>query len=132
VRPISRLAMTAAFGVSWGSMLVHNLDELPLGPLARENARPLLVVVALGLAVAIRLGSFLVAAFASAWGVLNLVVGGIVSVLPPSFLPWVPEQAPTHHGMHVVDALGQQRLVVVSHRAVRRAAVAQRSTEVAR
>ena len=46
------------------------------------------------------------------WGVLNLVIGGIVTVLPLSILPFVPEQSVTHYGAHVVYTLGQVPLVV--------------------
>ena len=106
MRPISRLTMTVALAISWGSMLGHNLYELPLGPLDPENSGPLLVAAGLGAAYAARPGSFLVALVAFAWGVLNLVVGGVLSVLPLSFLPFVPEQSMSHYGVHVVYALG--------------------------
>jgi hypothetical protein len=51
--------------------------------------------------------------------VLNLVIGGIVSVLPLPILPFVPEQSLTHYGAHVVYTLGQVPLVVVAWRAIR-------------
>ncbi len=55
------------------------------------------------------------------WGVLNLVIGGIVSVLPLPILPFVPEQSVTHYGAHVVytrraDPPGRARLPSVAHR----------------
>ena len=123
MRPISRITMAVALAISWGSMLGHNLYELPLGPLDIENSGPLLVAVGLGLAYAAWPDSLLVAAAAFAWGVLNLVVGGILSVLPLPFLPFVPEQSLEHYGAHVVYALGQVPLVLVSYRAARWAAV---------
>lgn len=129
MRPVSRITMCAALAISWGSMLAHNLDELPLGPLDIENSGPSLVALALGAASIARPTSFLVAALALAWGVLNLVVGGVVSVLPLDVLPFVPEQSVSHYAAHLVYALGQVPLVVVSYRAARWAA--ERSPRVA-
>jgi hypothetical protein len=117
VRPISRKTMAAALAISWVSMLGHNMYELPLGPLV--------VAVGLGVAYAVRPGSFLVALVGLAWGVLNLVVGGILSVLPLSFLPFAPEQSMSHHGAHVVYTLGQVPLVLVAYRAGRWAAASE-------
>jgi hypothetical protein len=129
VRPVSRLTMCATLAISWGSMLAHNLYELPLGPLDLENTGPLLVAVGLGAAYTARPGSFPVASMAFAWGVLNLVVGGIVTVLPLPFLPFAPEQSLSHYAAHVVYTLGQVPLVVVSYRAARWAAERSRSTD---
>ena len=119
MRPISSLTMAIALALSWVSMLAHNLYELPLGPADPQNSGPLVVAVLLGLAYAARSDSFLVATLAFAWGVLNLVIGGVLSVLPLSFLPFVPEQTLTHYGAHVVYTLGQVPLVVVAYRAAR-------------
>ncbi len=128
MHPIPRRTMAAALAISWVSMLAHNLYELPLSPVDPENSGPLVVAVALGLAYAARPGSFLVATLAFAWGVLNLVVGGVLSVLPLSVLPFVPEQTVIHYGAHVVYALGQVPLVVVACRAARLAAMRSRSS----
>jgi hypothetical protein len=114
--------MAAALAISWVSMLGHNLYELPLGPLDLENSGPLLVAVGLGLAYSVRPDSLLVAALALAWGVLNLVVGGVLSVLPLPVLPFVPEQSLEHYAAHVLYTLGQVPLVIVSFRAARWAA----------
>jgi hypothetical protein len=94
-----------------------------------ENSGPLLVAVGLGAAYAARPGSLPVASLALAWGVLNLVVGGIVTVLPLPFLPFAPEQSPSHYAAHVVYTLGQVPLVLVSYRAARWAAERSRSTD---
>jgi hypothetical protein len=111
-------------------MLAHNLYELPLGPLDIENSGPLLVALGLGAAYVARPASFPVAVLAFAWGVLNLVVGGIVSVLPLDVLPFVPDQSMSHYAAHVVYTLGQVPLVVVSYRAARWAAErSRRSTD---
>ena len=123
MRPVSRVAMAVALTVSAGSMLAHNLYELPLSPIDVENSGPILFAAILGGCYAFRPDSKVVAAAALGWGVLNLVIGG--SVLPLSILPFVPEQSVTHYGAHVVYTLGQIPLVVVSYRALRWAAPSQ-------
>jgi hypothetical protein len=50
------------------------------------------------------------------------VAGGIVTALPLPFLPFAPEQSVAHYAVHVVYALSQVPLVVVSSRAARWAA----------
>ena len=119
MRPVSRVAMAAALAVSALSMLAHNLYELPLSPVDPENSGPIAFAAMLGVAYAMWPGSRIVAAAALGWGVLNLVIGGIVSVLPLSILPFVPEQSISHYGAHVVYTLGQVPLVLLSYRAVR-------------
>ena len=42
MRPVSRVAMAAALTLSAGSMLAHNLYELPLSPIDLENSGPIL------------------------------------------------------------------------------------------
>ena len=119
MRPVSRVAMAAVLALSALSMLAHNLYELPLSPIDLENSGPIILAVILGVAYALRPDSKAVAAAALGWGILNLVIGGIVSVLPLSILPFVPEQSVTHYGAHVVYALGQIPLIVLGYRAVR-------------
>lgn len=121
MRPVSRVAMAAALALSALSMLAHNLYELPLSPIDVENSGPIGFAVILGVAYALRPDSKAVAAAALGWGVLNLAIGGIVSVLPLSILPFVPEQSLAHYGAHVVYTLGQVPLVMYSHRALRSA-----------
>jgi len=119
MRPVSRIAMAAALTLSALSMLAHNLYELPLSPTDLENSGPIAVAAILGVAYTPWPGSKAVAAAALGWGVLNLVIGGIVSVLPLSILPFVPEQSVTHYGAHVVYTLGQVPLVALGYRALR-------------
>jgi hypothetical protein len=120
--------MAVALAISWVSLLAHTHYELPQAPLDPENSGPLVVAIVLGLAYAARPGSFLVATMAFAWGVLNLVVGGVLSVLPLSLLPFVPDQTLTHYGVHVVYALGQAPLVAAAYRAARIAGTRSRSS----
>ena len=119
MRPTSRVAMAAAIALSAGSMLAHNLYELPLTPLDLENSGPIAVAAILGMAYAFRPDSKVIAGAALAWGLLNLVIGGVITVLPLPILPFSPEQSLTHYGAHVVYAVGQVPLVVVSYRALR-------------
>lgn len=114
--------MASALAVSALSMLAHNLYELPLSPVDLENSGPIAFAAILAVAYAFRPQSRAIAAAALGWGVLNLVIGGIVSVLPLSILPFVPEQSITHYGAHVVYTLGQVPLVLVSYRALRSSA----------
>jgi hypothetical protein len=111
--------MAAALVLSALSMLAHNLYELPLSPVDVENAGPIAFAAMIGVAYALRPDSKLVAAVALAWGVLNLVIGGIVSVLPLSILPFEPEQSVSHYGAHVVYAMGQLPLIILAYRALR-------------
>jgi hypothetical protein len=111
--------MGAALTLSALSMLAHNLYELPLSPIDLENSGPIAFAAILGVTYALRPASRSAAAAALGWGVLNLAIGGIVSVLPLSILPFVPEQSLTHYGAHVVYAVGQIPLVVLAYRALR-------------
>lgn len=119
MRPVSSGAMAAALAVSWASMLAHNLYELPLSPIDVENSGPLFVAAGLGISYALSRGSKAATAAALGWGLLNLVIGGMVSVLPLPILPFVPEQSLTHYGAHVVYTLGQAPLVLAAWRALR-------------
>jgi hypothetical protein len=119
MRHVSRLAMAGALALSAGSMLAHNLYELPLSPLDPQNSVPILVAAILGVIYALRPGSSVVAAALLGWGILNLVIGGIITVLPLPILPFVPEQSAAHYGAHVVYILGQVPLVVLAYRALR-------------
>jgi hypothetical protein len=118
MRPVSRVAMASALALSALAMLAHNLYELPLSPIDLENSGPIAFALILGVAYALRPDSKLVAAAALAWGALNLVIGGVVTVLPLSILPFAPEQSVTHYGAHVVYAIGQLPLVILGYRAL--------------
>lgn len=106
-------AVVAALAISWASMLVHNLFELPISPLDAPNTGPLLVVVALGIGYRLRLRSAIVGLLMFVWAVLNLIGGGIITVLPVPFLPFVPEQSLGHYLAHVVYSVGQLPLIAV-------------------
>ena len=117
-RRVGLLAL--ALAVSWASMLFHNQWELPLTPLDLENTGPLAVDIALLLACWWRPWSRLVWTAILAWGLINMVVGGLLTVLPLPVLPFVPEQTVDHYAVHVVYAIGQLPLVLVAGGALRR------------
>ncbi|NJD28186.1 MAG: hypothetical protein FIA92_07800 [Chloroflexi bacterium] len=119
----TRRAMSLALALSGASMLAHNLFELPLSPLDVENSGPLVVDVILAAAFALRPRSFAAIVSIAAWGLLNLVIGGIITVLPLPILPFAPEQTVSHYLAHAVYMLGQVPLVVLSTRAIRSAAL---------
>jgi hypothetical protein len=45
------------------------------------------------------------------WGLLHLVGGAIVTVIPFSFLPFVPDQNFTHYFAHFLYGLAQLPLI---------------------
>ena len=95
-------------------MFVHNLYELPIGVLAIENSGPLVVAVLLLVAYLVAPTSMVVLGLIAAWAALNLMVGGILTVLPLPFLPFQPEQSLSHYLVHVVYSLGQLPLMAVA------------------
>lgn len=111
--------MALGFAVSWLAMLAHNLLELPLTPVDIENSGPLLVDLALLAAYWRRPTSRGVQATILGWALLNLVIGGVVTVLPLSVLPFVPEQSLSHYLVHVLYAVGQVPLVLLAVAALR-------------
>ncbi len=100
--------MTAAAVVlAWAGMAVHDVYELPaLVPASPQFTLPSAMYLALGAAWILRP---LAATrwLLGVWLVLNLVGGGILSVLPLPFLPWAPEQSFSHYAVHLVYALTQ-------------------------
>ena len=52
------------------------------------------------------------------WALLNLVAGGILSVLPWGLFPFQPEQSLGHYAIHAIYAVAQIPLVVLAVRAV--------------
>lgn len=116
----SALRVGLALALSWGTMFAHNLYELPLALGDLENSGPLAVAVVLWLAYWRRGGSRAVQWALLGWALLNLVIGGIVTVLPLAVLPFVPGQSLDHYLAHVVYAVGQIPLTLLAIAALRR------------
>lgn len=116
----SRVAVGLALALSWGTMLAHNLYELPLAVGDLENTGPLAVALILWLAYWRRGGFRAVAWALLGWALLNMVIGGVVTVLPLAVLPFTPEQSLDHYLAHVVYAAGQVPLTVLAIAALRR------------
>lgn len=88
----------ALLALSWLGLFVHNSIELPaLNLLSAENSLPALVAVLLFAGWWLLPTRRLAAALLLVWGMLHLVGGAIVTVMPFSFLPFVPDQNFTHY-----------------------------------
>lgn len=118
--PPSAVRVGLALAVSWVTMLAHNLYELPLAVGDLENSGPLVVALVLFVAYWRRGGSRAVQWALLGWALLNLAIGGVVTVLPLAVLPFDPEQSLSHYLAHVVYAVGQVPLVLVAVGALRR------------
>lgn len=109
----------ALIGLSWLGFLLHNLADLPgQTPLSPETAFPTiiyLILIALWFTPARRTAARLLLA----WALLQLIGGGIVSVLPLPFLPFDPEQTVYHYTFHAIYAITQIPLIVHMSRSIR-------------
>ena len=99
---------------------MHNAVELPgLTILSLETSIPgILAVFLFGVylfspSTRVSLGLLL------GWGLLNLVGGGIISVLPLNFLPFAPPQTVTHYLMHVFYSVAEIPLILITVRLLR-------------
>jgi hypothetical protein len=91
--------IAALLALSWLGLFIHNSIELPsLNLLSPENSLPALVAVLLFIGWWLPTRR-LPAGLLLMWG-LHLVGGAIVTVIPFSFLPFVPEQDFTHYFAH--------------------------------
>jgi len=108
-------AMALALAVSWGTMFVHNMASLPIAPWAIENIGPLLFALLLLILYQARPGwrrPVLITILV--WGLLNAIVGGMLTVLPLPIWPFEPEQSISHYTAHVIYTLGQLPLIVLA------------------
>ena len=98
----SRGLVAALLALSWLGLFTHNSIELPsLNLLSPENSLPALVTVILFIGWSLLpTRRRLAAGLLLMWGLLHLVGGAIVTVIPFSFLPFVPEQDFTHYFAH--------------------------------
>lgn len=112
--------MATALALSWATMLGHNLYELPISPLAPESTGPLVVAGVLLVVYWIRPRSRVALWAILGWALANLVVGGVITVLPLPILPFTPDQSLDHYLAHVYYAAGQVPLLVYSLAGLRR------------
>jgi len=98
--------VAALLTLSWLGLFAHSSIELPsLNLLSPENSLPALVAVLLFAVWWLLPTRRPAAALLLVWGLLHLVGGAIVTVIPFSFLPFVPEQDLTHYFVHFLYGL---------------------------
>jgi hypothetical protein len=113
--------VAALLALSWLGLFVHNSIELPaLNLFSAENSLPALVAMLLFAGWWLLPTRRLAAALLLVWGLLHLVGGAIVTVIPFSFLPFVPDQNFTHYFAHVLYGLAQLPLIGVMIQQIRR------------
>ena len=113
--------VAALLTLSWLGLFVHNSIELPsLNFVSPENSLPALVAVLLFVGWSMLPTRRLAAALLLVWGLMHLIGGAIVTVIPFSFLPFVPEQDFTHYFAHFLYGLAQLPLVCVMIQLIRR------------
>ena len=118
-RPVG---VVAAFIVlSWLGMMIHNAIELPqLTLLSPEVGIPTLIYMVLALGWWLLPYKRMWATALFVWGLLHLLGGGILSVIPFPFLPFYPEQSLRHYFAHVVYSVAQLPLLWLLFRQLRR------------
>ncbi len=120
-RRIGRVA--ACTLLSWLGELVHNQADLPhLSLLSPENSIPALIAGLLFLAWWLLPLKRTTLVTLLSWALLNLIVGGILSVIPFPFWPFHPEQTVFHYSMHVLYGLAQLPLILTLLRQTRHSA----------
>ena len=113
--------VAALLALSWLGLFVHNSIELPaLNLLSAENSLPALVAVVLFAGWWLLPIRRLAATLLLVWGLLHLVGGAIVTVIPFSFLPFVPDQDFIHYFAHFLYGLAQLPLIGVMIQQIRR------------
>lgn len=116
----SPVAIAACSAASVSGMLAHNLSEFgPAFLLGPETLLPVVLYAVLVVFAGREASGIWVRVALVAWVLLNLVVGGVVSVLPLAILPFIPEQTGGHYAAHLVYAVAQVPLLLIAIRAVR-------------
>lgn len=104
-----------ALGLSIAGLAGHNILEFGFGVLSDFGSGTIPMLIAAAVIAAIwwlipgarRTCSVLMIAF----GLLNLVGGGLLSVLPLDFLPFNPEQSLLHYASHLFYGVTQIPLI---------------------
>jgi len=106
--------------VSWLGMMIHNAIELPqLTILSPEIGIPTLIYIGLVFGWWVLPNKRIWTIGLLSWSILHLLVGGIITVIPFSFLPFYPEQSLTHYLAHVIYSVAQLPLIIYSLKARR-------------
>jgi hypothetical protein len=114
--------LTVCTALSWFGLWVHELHRVPSLLGFTPDGDLFMLVIAAALAYWwLRSRSIGAAGALLVYAVVNLV-GGFLTVLPLSWLPFQPEQTVDHYGVHLAYAVCQLPLIVVStQQLVRRA-----------
>ncbi len=108
-------AVIATSAIAAGGMLAHDVYEFGLGfVFDPQTLIPLGIFVVLAVLAARETAGRASWIALFSWAVLNLVGGGILSVLPLGLFPFQPEQSLAHYGIHVVYTLAEVPLVLVA------------------
>ena len=111
----SAAAIFLASAIAAAGMVAHNVLEFgPAFLLRPETVIPLAIFGLLALLGWARPANSVIHVLLLGWAVLNLVGGGILSVLPLGLFPFQPEQSLGHYAIHVIYAVAQLPLVVVA------------------
>ena len=105
----------AAFTLlAWLGVFLHNRADLPQLPvLSPESSIPALISLLLFLGWWLLPQKLTMRLALLSWALLNLLVGGILSVIPFPLWPFHPEQTVFHYLMHAQYTLTQIPLVVI-------------------
>jgi hypothetical protein len=100
--------------LSWLGLAFHNRADLPqLSAVSPESSVPALISVLLLCGVRLSPWGRMMRLALLSWACVNLLAGGILSVVPFPFLPFHPEQTLFHYLMHVQYVVSQVPLIVV-------------------
>lgn len=112
------LAMLGA--LAYLGAVAHNAISLPdLPVLSVENIGPFAVYAALIASYWKWPRSRRVATLLVSWTIVNVLIGGVVTVLPVPFLPFAPEQSVSHYVAHAIYLAAGLPLTLASIRILR-------------
>ena len=107
--------LAAALLLAMLGLVIHNVREFGLASLLAMSTGTIPMII---LGVVLLLIWWQVPAFRTVcaslligYGIINLVIGGILTVLPLSFLPFEPEQSIAHYLSHVIYSVTQVPLI---------------------
>ena len=114
-QPRQRLGwLAAATAIAWFGFYLHNVADLPGQTLlSPDTLFPTLITAALFAACCLLPTSKVTLWLLFGWAMLNLV-GGALSVLPLPILPFYPEQSLRHYAFHLVYAVTQIPLILLT------------------